>query len=136
MRSLNLTQLIGNLTKVPELKQTANGNSVATFTLAMNRPVKNGEQWDEATDFVDCVTWGKQAEVIQANVTKGQKLYVQGRIQTRSWQHEGTTKYKTEVIVTDFVFLDKSGQPTNVNSKDVVLEDIDDKPIDLSSIPF
>mgnify|MGYP000858072787 FL=1 len=130
MKSLNQVQLIGNLTKAPEIKQTQTGNSITSFSLALNRSVKNGEQWDETTDYVDCVAFGKAAEAIHSYVSKGQKLFVQGRLQTRSYEKDGQKRYVTEVVVSDFVFTDGK------KSQDVVIEDIDDAPIDLSKIPF
>jgi len=130
VKSLNQVQLIGNLTKAPEIKQTQTGNSITSFSLALNRSVKNGEQWDETTDYVDCVAFGKAAEAIHTYVNKGQKLFVQGRLQTRSYEKDGQKRYVTEVVVSDFVFTDGK------KSQDVVIEDIDDAPIDLSKIPF
>lgn len=131
MKSLNQVQLIGNLTKDPELKQTKSGNSVVTFTIATSRSVKNGETWDEETDFHNVIIWGKLAETVQQYVSKGQKLFVTGRLQNRSYDKDGIKRYVTEVVGTDIVFMDSKKQ-----SQDVVLEDIDDAPIDLSKIPF
>lgn len=131
VKSLNNVQLIGNLTKNPELKQTNNGNSVTSFSLALNRSVKNGDTWDEVTDYVDCVAWGKLADTVAEYVNKGQKLFVQGRIQTRSYDKDGQKRYVTEVVVSDVVFMDSKAK-----TQDVVPEDIDDNTIDLSTIPF
>lgn len=131
MKSLNQVQLIGNLTKDPELKQTKSGNSVVTFTIATSRSVKNGDVWDEETDFHNVIIWGKLAETVQQYVSKGQKLFVTGRLQNRSYDKDGIKRYVTEVVGTDIVFMDSKKQ-----SQDVVLEDIDDAPIDLSKIPF
>lgn len=141
MKSLNQVQLIGNLTKDPEIKQVASGNSVSTFSLAMNRSVKNGDNWEEVTDYADCVAWGRIAEMIHEFVSKGQKLFVQGRLQTRSYEKDGNKKYVTEVVVSDVVFMD-SKKDTSESSqsqhkpKDVILDDIGDGSIDLSRIPF
>lgn len=131
MKSLNQVQLIGNLTKDPELKQTKSGNSVVTFTIATSRSVKSGDVWDEETDFHNVIIWGKLAETVQQYVSKGQKLFVTGRLQNRSYDKDGIKRYVTEVVGTDIVFMDSKKQ-----SQDVVLEDIDDAPIDLSKIPF
>lgn len=132
MKSLNQVQLIGNLTKNPELKQTKSGTSVATFTVATSRSIKNGDQWDEESEFHNVVIWGKQAEMVQQYVSKGQKLFVTGRLQTRSYDKDGIKRYITEIVANDVVFMDSKKPQT----QDVVLEDIDDGPIDLSGIPF
>jgi single-strand DNA-binding protein len=111
MRDLNRVTLIGNLTRDPEVKQTTTGQSVGTFTVASNRSWTNqtGEKQD-AVEYVDCVAWGKLGEIIGQILHKGGRVYVEGRLQTRSWEgQDGVKRYKTEVIVSDFSSFDRAG---------------------------
>ena len=89
---INNVTLSGNLTKDPELRKTNNDKEVVSFTLAIN-------EGKDKVEFVNCVAWEKTAELIAAYSRKGQKLVVVGRLQTRSWEAEGVTKYKTEAVV-------------------------------------
>lgn len=103
--SLNKTQLIGRLTKEVEVKNTAGGTAVANFTLAVNRRFKQENQ--PTADFIPVVIWGKSAEFAQKYFTKGQQVYVVGRIQTRNWEdNDGKKHYATEVIAEELGFAD------------------------------
>lgn len=104
---LNKVFLYGNLTRDPELKALPSGQQMASFGLATNRSYKdkNGQK-QEATEFHNIVAFGRPAEVIAQYMKKGRPLYVEGRIQTRSWESEGQKKYRTEVIVENFQFGD------------------------------
>ncbi|MEK7473006.1 MAG: single-stranded DNA-binding protein [Patescibacteria group bacterium] len=107
-KSLNKVQLIGNLTRDPELKYTPTGAAVCTVSLATNRSwtTDTGEKKDEA-DFHRLVAWNKLAEICGQLLKKGRKVYVEGRLQTRSWQDkDGQTKYMTEVVLSDMILLD------------------------------
>jgi single-strand DNA-binding protein len=111
MKSLNKVQLIGNLTRDPELKYTPTGAAVATISLATNRSwtTDTGEKKEEA-DFHRLVAWNKLAEICGQLLKKGRKIYVEGRLSTRSWQDkDGSTKYMTEVILSDMILLDSKG---------------------------
>lgn len=111
MKSLNKVQLIGNLTRDPEMKYTPTGTAVVTFSIATNRQWTNdqGEKKDEA-DFHRCVAWSKLAEICANLLKKGRKVYVEGRIQTRSWQgQDGQTRYTTEIVISDMILLDSKG---------------------------
>jgi single-strand DNA-binding protein len=108
MKSLNKVQLIGNLTRDPELKYTPNGAAVCTISIATNRSwtTDTGEKKDEA-DFHRLVAWNKLAEICGQLLKKGRKVYVEGRLSTRSWQDkDGQTKYMTEVVLSDMILLD------------------------------
>lgn len=124
-RSLNLVQLIGNLTRDPETRYTASGTAVSTFGLATNKSWKDdaGEQ-KELTEFHNIVVWGKLAEICQQLLSKGMKIYVQGSLTTRSWQDEasGITKYRTEVRVDDMILLDGKGGKVNSEDGSVVAD--------------
>jgi single-strand DNA-binding protein len=106
-RNLNKVMLIGNLTRDPELRYTPQGNAVASFTIATNREwAVNGEK-KQAADFHSCVAWNKLAEICGQLLKRGTKVFVEGRLQTRSWQdaNSGEKKYKTEVVVDDMIIL-------------------------------
>lgn len=150
-KGFNKTILLGNLTRDPELRTTPNGRSVASFSLAVNRSWKNANgQTQEAVDFFDCVAWGKAGEIISQYTQKGRALLVSGRLQSRSWEQDGHKRSKVELVVEDFNFIsdgsraapstnaptDTTKSTTNKSSDDVVIEDIDDEPVDLSDIPF
>jgi single-strand DNA-binding protein len=157
-RSLNQVTLMGNLTRDPELRQTPTGQNVTSFSLALNRAYKtaNGE-WQEATDYIDCVCWGPLAERVSQYLSKGRRCLVQGRLQSRSWEQDGNKRSKVEVLANDVTFLDSRGGDDNGSSSsdsgdsasaskpkpskqatkdDVVIEDIGDEPINLDDIPF
>lgn len=128
-RSLNKVQLIGNLTRDPELKYTPSGAGVCTFSIATNRnwTTDTGEKKDVA-DFHNIVAWNKLAEICSQLLKKGRKVYVEGRLQTRTWQGtDGTTKNRTEIVITDMLILDKKeggemGEEVNVSDEKVVDE--------------
>lgn len=111
-RSLNRVQLIGNLTRDPELRYTPQGTAVCSFGIATNRSwtTDSGEKKDEA-DFHRIVAWNKLAELCSQFLSKGKKVYVEGRLSTRTWNaQDGTQKSTTEVIISDMILLDGSGQ--------------------------
>lgn len=124
-RSLNKVQLIGNLTRDPELKYTPQGTAVCTFGLATNRSwtTESGEKKDEA-DFHNLVAWNKLAEICAQLLKKGRKVYVEGRLSTRSWQgQDGTQRTRTEVVISDMIILDKkSDDSSEIEIPDVGFE--------------
>jgi single-strand DNA-binding protein len=112
MKSLNKVQLIGNITRDPELKYTGTGTAVCTFTIATNRSwnTDTGEKKEEA-DFTRIVAWQKLAEICGQLLKKGRKVYVEGRLSNRSYQDkDGVTKYITEVVISDMILLDSKGE--------------------------
>ena len=111
MKSVNQVTLLGNLTRDPELRYTPNGTPVCGFGLATNRSYKSGEEWKEVADFHNVVFWGKSAEIISQFTSKGKKLYVQGRLQTRDYtDRNGVKKYVTEIVGRDFILLTPKGE--------------------------
>jgi len=107
-RSLNKVQLIGNLTRDPELRYTPQGTAVATFSVATNRQWKteSGEVKDSA-EFHRVVAWDKLAEICGKMLKKGVRVYVEGRLQTRNWQgQDGSQKSTTEIVISDMILLD------------------------------
>jgi len=111
-RGVNKVILLGNLGKDPDLRVTPSGTSVATFSIAVNRNVKEGDGWKEQTEWVRCVAWDRQAETIGTYVKKGNQLYVEGRLQTREWNDKETNakRYTTEVVVQEFNLIGAKGQ--------------------------
>lgn len=147
---------MGNLTRDPELRQIPSGQSVCSFSLALNRSYKGSDgNWQEATDYVDVVAWGPLGERVSQYVTKGRPVLVSGRLQSRQWEQDGQKRSKLEVVANDVTFLggrgeggdnsgggnqggseESSAPSNNKKSKDVVVEDIGDEPINLDDIPF
>lgn len=108
VRSLNKVLLIGNLTRDPELRYTPQGTAVCTFGLATNRywATEAGEKKEE-TEFHRIVAWNKLAELCSQLLVKGRKVFVEGRIQTRSWTgQDGNQRTSTEIIIEDMIVLD------------------------------
>ncbi|WP_147802539.1 single-stranded DNA-binding protein [Alkalicoccus halolimnae] len=106
---INRVVLVGRLTKDPELRYTANGIAVATFTLAVNRPFSN-QQGNREADFINTVVWRKQAENVANYLKKGSMAGVDGRIQTRSFDNnEGRRIFMTEVVAESVQFLEPRG---------------------------
>jgi len=139
---MNNTVLVGNLTKDVDLRYTSNGTAAGNFTLAVSRAFKNATG-EKETDFINCVVWRKQAEVLAEYTGKGSKIAVRGRIQTRNYDNkEGQRVYVTEVVVEEFTFLDSK---KNSNSSYSNPEPKNDDPfassgaeisIDSDSLPF
>lgn len=145
---------MGNLTRDPDLRQIPSGQSVTSFSLALNRSYKDKDgNWQEATDYVDVVAWGPLGERVAQYVTKGRPVLVSGRLQSRQWEQDGQKRSKLEVVASDVTFLGGRGEggdsapvapadaPVSSSSKkskdkDVAIEDIGDEPINLDDIPF
>ena len=111
--NLNKVVLAGRLTGDPELKQTASGISVLSFTLAVNRRFasKAGEQGESQADFITVVAWRQTAEFISKYFRKGSAICVTGSIQTRNWQdQQGNRRYATEVVADEAMFVDSRNE--------------------------
>lgn len=111
MFSLNRATIIGNLTRDPELKQTPSGQSVCSFGVATNRSWTGQDgQKQEATEFHNIVAWGKLALICSQYLTKGRKVYIEGRLQTHDWEgQDGVRRYRTEIIAESMIILDRPG---------------------------
>ena len=115
-RSLNKVQLIGNLTRDPELRYTPTGAAVCTIGLATNRmwTTESGEKKEE-TEFHRVVAWNKLAELCSQLLTKGRKIFVEGRLRTNAWQTaDGQQRSTTEVVIEDMIILDSRKPVTGV----------------------
>lgn len=145
-KSINQVILMGRLTRDPEMRTTTTGKSIASFSIAVDR----GGQDDQA-DFFDVTAWEKLGELVNQYLSKGRRCLVQGRLRQDSWDDKETGKRRSrvEVVATDVTFLDGPSGDSNgtaspssqsaaprKQSNDVAPSDIDDKPIDLSEIPF
>lgn len=105
-RSLNKVILIGNLTRDVELRYTPQGNAAASFGVATNRQWKSGDQVKESTEFHNIVAWNKLGELCAQMLTKGSRVYVEGRLQTRDWVDNASVKrYRTEIIIDEMILL-------------------------------
>lgn len=137
MASFNQALLIGRLTADPELKQTANGTSVCTFSLAVDRKLKKEGQ--PSCDFLNIVAWKERAEFICKHFRKGQQILIQGEIQVRSWtERSGEKRYTTEIVAKECGFVDgKKDEPTaptaapSYPATSAEFEEVDD-----ASLPF
>lgn len=112
-KSVNKVLLLGNVGKDPEVKFTSNGTAVANLSLATSEHYKDKQgQQQERTEWHHLVAYQRTAEVIRDYVKKGSKLYIEGRIQTRSWddRDSGQKKYKTEIVIADLGLLSSNGQ--------------------------
>lgn len=124
MASLNRVLLIGNLTRSPELRHTADGLAVADMRLAVNRQYSShsGEKRSETT-FLTIVVWGKQAEASAQHLGKGSQVFVEGRIQIREWNgKDGQKRTATEIVAETVQFLNrpKTQDPAQTGSRDAV----------------
>lgn len=112
-KSLNRVQLIGNLGKDPEIKYTPSGTAVAKLTIATNERYKDkGGEWQDRTEWHNVVLWQRLAEIAGEYLKKGGKVYIEGRLQTRSWDDKqtGQKKYMTEVVASDLILLSGRGE--------------------------
>lgn len=125
-RSWNRVELIGNLTRDPELRYTPNGAAVVTFGIATNRSyVQEGERKEEV-DFHRLVAWNKLAELCNSLLKKGMRTFISGRLQTRSWEgQDGQTRQVTEIVVEDMIIL----SPKSEGSFTPADEDVSHAPV-------
>ena len=115
-KSVNKVILIGNLGKDPELKHTSGGTAVANFTLATNERFKDKDgNWQDKTEWHNITCWARLAEIASEYLKKGRSVYVEGRLQTRSWEDKQRTKrYTTEIVASDLVLLGAAEAATRV----------------------
>lgn len=117
-RSLNKVQIIGNLTQDPEVRQTPGGASVCTLSVATNRQWtdQNGGKQEKA-EFHNVVLWRGLADIAGQYLAKGRRVYVEGRLETRSWDgQDGQKRYKTEIVGENMIMLDSKGQGDNTGN--------------------
>lgn len=112
MASLNKVMLIGNLGKDPEVRYTASGTVVASFSIATSERIKGKSgEWEEKTEWHNITLWGKLAEIAKEYLTKGKTVYIEGRLQTRKWQdRDGRDRYTTEIVGDRMQMLGPKGE--------------------------
>jgi len=138
--NLNKAMLIGNITRDPESRTTPNGQTVCSFGLATNRIWKDknsGERKSQA-DFHNIVAWGRLAETCSQYLKKGSKVFVEGRLQTRSWDDpSGVKKYRTEIILQNMIMLDAKGATAPKSAEELPQEAPQaEEEINVEDIPF
>jgi single-strand DNA-binding protein len=128
-KSVNKVILVGNVGKDPEVRYSQSGTPVAKFSLATNERFKDrNDEWQERTEWHSIVAWQRLAEIVGEYVAKGSKVYVEGKLQTTSWEdrQSGERKYRTEIVARDLLLLgprenggaDHQGQTHNENIQD------------------
>lgn len=138
-RSINQVILLGRLTRDPEQRTTASGKNVVSFSIAVDR-----QSQDDQADFFNITAWDKLGDLVMQYLSKGRRVLIQGRLRQDSWDDKDTGKRQSRIEVTasDVTFLDgpnsdNSGSTApKTTKKEEVVTEIDDKPIDLSEIPF
>jgi single-strand DNA-binding protein len=120
MRTVNKVTLIGNITRDPAVKTTESGKKIALFTIATNRYYKTAEGENKSeSEFHNCVVWGNLAERVEKYLLKGKLVYAEGRLKTRVIEKEdGTKLYKTEVVVSHLIFLNKKSDFDGIEADD------------------
>ena len=150
--SLNRVQLIGNLVRDPEVRNTSGGRAVVNFSVATGRKWTDASgQTQEQTEFHNIVVFGKLAEICAQYLRKGSKVYVDGRLQTHNWEGEdGVKRYRTETILENMIMLDKKGdasgsygmdrEPAGIDApagEDLPVTDaMPDKEVAVEDLPF
>jgi single-strand DNA-binding protein len=135
-RGLNKVMIIGNLGRDPEMRYTPNGKPVTSFSVAVSRTYMKPEgERTEVTDWFNVVAWGRLAEICSQYLTKGSMVYVEGRLETRSWEGDnGQKHYRTEVVANDVNILDRRGRPDESSAMDSALGDLGAPGLDEPSI--
>ncbi len=136
-KSLNKATLIGNLGKDPELSYTPSGVAVTKFSIATNERWKDQEgNLQEHTEWHNIVAWRKLAEICSQYLKKGSKVYLEGKIQTRSWddKNTGVKRYSTEIIADDLIMLDNRG--TNASAPEVASVSAEPQEPEKDDLPF
>ncbi len=139
---LNKVMLIGRLTRDPEVRTIPSGQTVATFSIATNRQwTDQSGQKQEKVEFHNIVAWRKLAEIIQQYVKKGSRLYIEGFLQTRSWDDpQGVKKYRTEIVANNMIMLDTKSQsgaaPADNTPAPEPQVDSPEEEISVEDIPF
>ena len=134
-KSLNKMLALGNVGKDPEMRSTGGGTLVARFSIACSDRRKDAQgNWQDQTEWINATAFGRTAEIVRDYVTKGSKVYVEGKLQTQQWEKDGQKHYKTVVLVNELVLLsggkESRQDATTGNSRNSAPE------IDDSEVPF
>lgn len=145
---LNKVMIIGRLTKNPEARTTPQGTNVASFSVATNFVWTDAQgQKQEKVEFHNVVAWRRLAEICNQYLTKGKKIYIEGRLQTRDWTDQsGVKKYRTEIVAENMIMLDRVNpssqasnnepQPQQVNEEPAPESAVKEEEIKVEDIPF
>lgn len=120
-RGLNKVMIIGHVGREPEMRYTPSGRPVTSFSVATSRTWTSAEgERREETEWFNVVAWGSLAEICKGHLTKGQQVYVEGRLQTRGWEDEnGTRHYRTELVANEMIVLgDRSSASSEPDDRD------------------
>jgi len=119
MKSLNKVNLIGNLGNDPDIRTMPNGNKVANISLATTHSYKDGDNWADKTEWHKVVLFNHRADVAERFLKKGSKIFVEGRLKTRSWEDkDGIKKYSTEIVGNDLLLLSKEEMKEQTEQKE------------------
>lgn len=128
MAGINKVIIVGNLGRDPEMRYTGNGSPVTSFSVAVTRRWKSAEgEAREDTEWFNVVCWSKLAEIANQYLAKGRQVYIEGRMQTRSWddQQSGEKKYKTELIANEMQMLGQRGEGSDSQPAAAAPENLD-----------
>ncbi len=137
--SINRVTLLGRAADDPNLRYTPSERAVLNLPIATSYSYQKDGEWEEVPQFTRCVFWGRQAEVIDKQISKGEYLYVEGRLQTRNWEDkDGNTRYSTEVQVRNFVIPRNKGDSSKASNTPPAPKKVGngDESVDEDSIPF
>ncbi len=127
---INKVQLLGNVTKDPEVKYTNNGTAVVNVDVATNRSYKHNDEWKKETDYHKVVLWSKLAEQVERYIKKGTRVIIEGRLTTRTYEDkEGNKKYVTEIVASDLVLV-KNYKGDDERAQEKEVEKIVDEALD------
>lgn len=136
---MNKVILIGRLARDPEMRTTSSGISMTRFTIAVSRPF-SGQDGTQQADFINCVTWRKQAENVAKYCSKGSQVAVEGRVQVNSYDaQDGTKRYTTDIVCDNVTFLGSKSSNTNFNNNEDMentSDFIEEMTTDISEDPF
>ncbi len=146
--NLNKAMIIGNVVRDPEMRTTSGGQNVTSFSVATNMVWKDAQgQKQEKPEFHNVVAWRRLAEIVGEYLKKGSKVYIEGRLQTRSWDDpSGVKKYRTEIIADNMIMLDNKGGNSNqqytkdnysqVKEEPAVTKEAEVEEVNVEDIPF
>ena len=138
MASVNKIIVIGNVGRDPELRYTANGKSMVTFSLATNHNFQNQSgEWQEQTEWFRVIAWNQLAERVMERIQKGSQAYVEGRLQTRTWTgNDGKERKDVEIIANQILALDRRGDMVGAPASGGARRGADTEIVDPDDLPF
>jgi single-strand DNA-binding protein len=132
--NVNRATLLGNLVKEPEVRTTPNGTTVCTLNMATNNSKKSGDSWEDVPTFHRLVAFGKTAEFCGKNLSKSSKVYVEGRIENRSYEQNGEKKYISEIVIDKIISMAQSNNNSFSNEPSYDSQDNEER-VDPDEVP-